>query len=246
MAIRYLFEEWDDENLARKYPLRKTADLGLAGPDGSLSLPTDFLLDAVICAPGFLSDFVLYAIVVSGDNVKVVVNSPVERLEANVKVTSDFAPLLGQESGSVYGCLIFGKSAINFRHKKPGTYYANLTNKFVPRVFRSIPKSLTSITVNGQKLFGDIYITMGRGVSLDSDDKVDLTGNKYFYRDRLYNTLRPGDTIALPALSVNNKNLNGVYDFEAWDVGSPNTQRLKVRSILPDTLVIEDVKDFTL
>lgn len=246
MAIRYLFEEWDDENLTRKYPLRKTADLGMTGPNGAITLPADFLLDAVISAPGFLSDFVLFSVTVEGDVVSIIINCPIEPLVAAVKVTSDFAPLIGQRSGSVYGCLVFGKSAIAFRYNSPGTYYANLTNKFVPRVFKSIPKSLTSISVNGQKLFGNIFITMGRGVSLDSTDKVDLTGDKYFYRDRLYNTFAPGDTIAVPTLSINNTNVNGVYNFDMWNYGSPNTQRLKVRSQLPDTLIIEDVKDLTI
>lgn len=246
MAIKYLYEEWDQENLQRKYPFRKSADLQLAGPSGQIILPSDFLLDAVICAPGYLSDFVLYSVSVSGDTVRVTINSALEKLTATVKITSDFAPLIGEESGATYGCLVYGKSALDFRHKPPGTYFSSLANKFVPRIFRSVPRALTSLNVGGKKLFGSIYITAGKGVSLDSSNNLDLTGNRYLNRDKIYNLLRPGEEILVPALTINGENHDGVYNFNVWDVDDGNTQRLKVKSIKPDILQIVDVKDLTL
>lgn len=246
MAVKYLYEEWDHENLQRKYPFRKSADLQLAGPTGQIELPLDFLLDAVICAPGYLSDFILHSIAVNGDTVTVKISSALEKLVAVVKITADFAPLIGEESGAVYGCLVYGKSALDFRHKKPGTYFASLTNKFVPRIFKSVPQALTSLNVGGKKLFGNILVTAGRGVSLDSNNNLDLTGNKYLHRDKLYNVMRPGEEILVPTLTINGENTNGIYNFEIWNLGDPTAQRLKVRSVKPDTLVIEDVKDITL
>jgi len=246
MTVKYLYEEWDYENLQRKYPFRKTADLKLAGPTGQIDLPTDFLLDAIICAPGYLSDFVLHSISVSGDTVLVRVSSALEKLTATVKITSDFAPLIGEESGAVYGCLVYGTAALNFRHHRPGEYFASLTNKFVPKIFKSVPQALTSLSVGGKKLFGNILITAGRGVSLDSNNNLDLTGNKYLHRDKLYNLMRPGEEILVPALTINGENNNGVYNFEIWNTGDNTTQRLKVRSVKPDTLLIEDVKDLSL
>ena len=240
---RFIFEEWDDENLTRKYPLRKNASMELVGPEGSLDLPLDFLLDAVITAPGLLSEFALHSITVTGDTVSAVVQGPVEKMTAIVKMDTDFSPLLGETSSAVYGCLVFGRTALKFRNKRPGIYYSNITNKFVPRILKSAPAGLSSLTVNGQKFYGDIYVTMGKGVSLGSDNQINVTGDKYHFRDKLYNSFRKGDVISLPILSINNTNNNGIYNLEAWNVGDPNTQRIKVQSVAPDTLVVVDAKD---
>lgn len=238
-------EEWEDEAKDLKYPFRSSATMLLTGSDAVFTLSKDVVLDAVITYPASANDIGLEFIEVFDKTARFVLFTSGERLEVVAALGVTSAVIKGQTSGSVFGCFVFGESLGAICNLPTDVYRSNLTNKFVPRVFKtSSPAGLSSISAQGQTLTGDIYITMGKGVSYNPTTKVlTIEGNPYLERDILYSGLAPSQKIGRPILKVNGVNENNTVTLSILDATDPTKHRYELIPNGNDTLVVEDVRD---
>jgi len=238
-------EEWEDEAKDLKYPFRSSATMLLTGSDAVFPLLKDVILDAVITYPASANEIGLEFVEVFDKTARFVLFTSGERLEATASLGVTSAAIKGQTSGSVFGCFVFGEALGSICNLPTDVYRANLTNKLVPRVFKaSSPAGLNSISAQGQTLTGDIYLTLGKGLSYNTTTKVlTIGGNPYLERDLLYSGLAPGQKIGRPILRVNGVNDNNTATLAILDAGDPTKHRFELIPDGNDTLVVKDVRD---
>lgn len=238
-------EEWEDEAKDIKYPFRSSASMMLTGSDSSFPLSKDVIIDAVVTYPANANEIGLEYVEVFDKTVRFVLFTNGERLEALATLGVTSAPIRGQASGSVFGCLVFSESIGSICNMPSDVYRSDLTNKFVPKVFKtSSPAGLSSISAQGQTLTGDIYLTLGKGVSYDKITKVlSIQGNPYLERNTLYEGLAPSQKIGRPILRVNGVNEHNTATLSILDAGDPTKHRYEILPIPSDTLEVRDVRD---